>query len=632
MEKSGKKALLLLFLLVFFVCLGIFGASYLYHFFVAVGKARASGHLTSFNLPELSKVGNALIFNADKIAHPKAFKGAIMLAGGGSLLLFTLIASKFSPKRSLYGDARFATMAEVKEAGLLVNPPKAAEKETLFAQNAIIVGKMGGRYIGLDGQEFAYLAAPTRSGKGTGVVNVVLLSYNGSIVVLDIKKELFNISAAKRLKNGHKVFLFDPYNKDGKTARWNPLSYIRRDDDLRIDDIQKIAQTLIPPQGGDQIWTDAPRNLFTGLTLYLLDKQRRFADFVPTVRGVLDLARQINEQDAKGYFATLLATKEFSVSQQTKDLINSALKGAEATFSSILITLTTCLSPFGSELVAKATSADDFDLRNVRKEKTTIYFGVEPADLKQSSKIINLFYTQLINENTRVLPQDDENLTEQCLLLMDEGTAPGNIEILPEAVSYMAGYNIRMLLIVQSPAQLRNPKLYGEHGTQTILSNCALKILYKPNDYKDADEYSKLLGNTTVKERTSKNMGRGGNSQTETQNSRALMLPQELVAMSKNRVIIRYDGIASAIDATKNCHWKDKNFKDFAKFGRLKMKSINERNAAKQGLKAFMVNVYDNPKKNYPDEYHGMYFAENTRRIMLDEWDNTLKECLVGAM
>ena len=624
MERNRKKAIILLIALVVLAVLGIFAASFLYHFFIAVGKAKISGNIQAFRLPEPLKVGLFSIFNADKTAHPQAFKGALMIAIGAFSMLFLGIVSKLNPKRSLYGDARFATNSEIKESGLLLNGK--INPETLFAGDRIIVGKLGSQYIGLPEQRFAYLAAPTRSGKGTGVVNIVLLSYEHSIVVLDIKKELWHISAAKRQKNGHKVFLFDPYNADGRTARWNPLTYISRNNDLRIDDIQKIANTLIPEQGGDKIWTDAPRNLFTGLVLYLMDLERLDKTQVPTIRKVLDLAQQTGGQDIKTHFASL--ANQHGISQQAKDKINSAIVSADNTFSSILITLTTCLSPFSSELVANATSGDDFDLRNVRREKTTIYFGVEPADLDQSAKIINLFYTQLINENTRVLPQDDNSLKYQCLLLMDEGAAPGRIAILPKAVSYMAGYNLRMLLIVQSPSQLREKELYGQEGTQTILSNCALKILYTPNDYKDADEYSKLLGNTTLKDRTSKSFGKGGTSDTLTTNSRPLMYPQELLSMRKTKVIIKYDDLPYAIDATKNCHFKDKNFKDFAKYGRLKLKPIAQRIATVSGVAIVVKTIYDSIRRDYPDEFHGMYYRDPTRKIMIDEWQNTLNDLI----
>lgn len=627
MENSRKKGIILLICLLLLIFIGIYGASYLYQLFIAVGKAKTSHSITAFRLPEPLKVGVFSIFNADKVANAKAFKGALIVSGSVSLLLFLGIASKLNPKRSLYGDARFATISEIQQAGLLLDNKK-VNKEKLFADSAVICGKVGSRYIALDDQRFIYLAAPTRSGKGTGVVNIVLLSYDHSIVVLDIKKELFNISAAKRAKNGHKVFLFDPYNKDGKTARWNPLSYVRRDLELRIDDIQKIAQTIVPPQGNDPLWTDAPRDLFSGLVLYQLDKERYDPNFTPTIRGVLDLIQQTGGKDTKTHFANLIA--QGFVLQQTKDKINGTIAAADATFASILVTLKTALSPFSSELVANATSADDFDLRRVRRERTTVYFGIEPADLKQASKIINLFYTQLINENTRVLPQDDNSLEYQCLLLMDEGTAPGRIDILPTAVSYMAGYNLRMLLIVQSPSQLREKELYGQEGTQTILSNCALKILYTPDDYKDADEYSKLLGNTTEKERTSKSFGKGGTSDTQTTNKRPLMYPQELLAMKSNKIIIKFSGISSAIDANKNCHFKDKNFKDFAKFGRLKMKSISERQANALGQKGVHQNELEMIKRNNPQEYEDLHYNEPTRYIMLNHFDTVLTSTITA--
>lgn len=105
-----------------------------------------------------------------------------------------------------------------------------------------------------------------------------------------------------------------------------------------------------------------------------MDLERLDKTQVPTIRKVLDLAQQTGGQDIKTHFASL--ANQHGVSQQAKDKINSAIVSADNTFSSILITLTTCLSPFSSELVANATSGDDFDLRNVRREKTTIYFGV----------------------------------------------------------------------------------------------------------------------------------------------------------------------------------------------------------------------------------------------------------------
>ena len=628
MENSPKKAIILLSLLLFFALAAIYGSGYLYHLFVAVGNAKQHG-IMSFVLPEIQTIGIWGIFAANKTAHPDAFKWALIIVGGVSFFLFLAIASALNPKKALYGAARFANAAEVTQAKLWIEP-KQVKQGGLWAKDAIVVGQMDGKYIGLAGQQHAYLAAPTRSGKGVGVVDPVALSYDQSLVVLDIKKEVFNVSAALRRANGHKVFIFDPFDADGRTARWNPLSYIRRDYKLRESDVAKISQSLIKHKGsGDPVWTNSARSLLDCLILYLLDKEDKEKEqgniFVPTLRAVYDLTTGADGQDALAYYLEL--SQHSFVTKQTKQAFNAVIQAAKDTFLSITFTLNTALSPYKGELVTYATSGDDFDLRNIRREKMSIYFAVTPDTLEQAAPLVNLFYTQLINENTRVLPQDDKSLKYQCLLLMDEGASPGRIEILPKAVSYMAGYNVRMLLIVQSPAQLREKEMYDIQGTQTILSNCALKILYTPNDYKDAEEYSKLLGKTTVKQRTSKTMGKGRTDETETQNARDLMMPQELLAMSSKNIIVRLDGLPYPIWGKKNCYYKDKNFLHFQQYKPLKAKKSDNRQVSGSLNNTAKKHYYDDIQAKYPNEFSGLYYGD-LRHLIVKAVEETLVEVI----
>lgn len=631
MENSPKKAIILLSLLLVLAFAAIYSSGYLYHLFVAVGKAKQHG-ITTFRLPEIQTVGIFSIFTADKTAHPDAFKWALIIVGGVAFFLFLAIASLMNPKKALYGAARFANIGEITKEKMCIEP-KQVKQGGLWADDAIVVGQLNGKYIGLSGQQHAYLAAPTRSGKGTGVVNPVALSYAHSLVVLDIKKELFNITAAYRRANGHKVFIFDPFDPDGRTARWNPLSYIRRDYNLRETDVEKISQSLIRHSGkGDPVWTNSARGLLDCLILYLLDKEENEKEkeqgntFVPTLREVYNLTTGADGEEAFAYYLEL--SKHSFVSKQTKQAFNAVFQAAKDTFLSVTFTLNTALKPYKGELVTYATSGDDFDLRNVRREKTSIYFAVTPDTLEQAAPLLNLFYTQLINENTRVLPQDDNSLKYQCLLLMYEGASPGRIEILPKAISYMAGYNVRMLLIVQSPAQLREKEMYDIQGTQTILSNCALKILYTPNDYSDAEEYSKLLGKTTVKQRTSKTMGKGRTDETETQNARDLMLPQELLAMSSKNIIVRKDGLPYPIWGKKNCYYKDKNFLYFKQYKPLVAKKSDSRKSFSGSTNnQTPKHYYDEIQAKYPNEFHGLYYT-HLRHIFVQAVEDTLAEVI----
>jgi type IV secretion system protein VirD4 len=206
---------------------------------------------------------------------------------------------------------------------------------------------------------------------------------------------------------------------------------------------------------------------------------------------------------------------------------------ADETFASIMGTLKEPLNAWINPVLDAATSADDFLLTDVRKRRMTIYIGIQPNKLAESRLIVNLFFSQLINLNTRELPQNNRELKHQCLLLMDEFTSIGKVDIIASAVSYMAGYNIRLLPIIQSMAQL--DATYGKEVSRTIITNHALQIICVPREQQDADDYSEMLGYTTVRKQ---NVTRGREvSRSESEERRALMLPQELKAMGPDKEV-----------------------------------------------------------------------------------------------
>jgi type IV secretion system protein VirD4 len=139
---------------------------------------------------------------------------------------------------------------------------------------------------------------------------------------------------------------------------------------------------------------------------------------------------------------------------------------------------------------------------------------------------------------------------------MDEFTSIGKVEIIASAVAYMAGYNIRLLPIIQSMAQL--DATYGKEGARTLLTNHALQILYAPREQQDANDYSDMLGYTTVRRQ---NITRGREvSRSESEERRALMLPQELKAMGAGKQVFLYEGIAHPVRCDKIRYYRDKHF------------------------------------------------------------------------
>lgn len=467
--------------------------------------------------------------------------------------LLGLIPIWRTASQSLHGEARFAGMADLTKAGFF--------KQT---DTSIVVGKYNGKLLHYNGQQFALLAAPTRSGKGVGIVIPNLLSYKGSVVVLDIKQENFNLTSGYRKEVlGQEVYLFNPFAEDGRTHRWNPFTYVSSDPDQRVSDLMSIAAMLYPDgDSRDKFWVAQARNAFLAFSLYCFDEHEAMADFpiegkeneLACTLGKIYRLSSGNGTELKEYFTSL--SQQPYLSEATKTAFSGLISQEKETFGSIMGTFKEPLNPWINPVIDAATSADDFLLTDVRKKKMTIYIGILPNKLAESRVIVNLFFSQLINQNTKELPQDNPDLKHQCMLLMDEFTSIGKVEIIAHSVSYMAGYNIRLFPIIQSVAQL--DAVYGKEYARTIITNHALQIIYTPREQQDANEYSEMLGYTTVKR---KNVSRGRErSVSESEERRALMLPQELKAMSQDKEIILYEGMSHPAQVGKIRYYQDGTF------------------------------------------------------------------------
>lgn len=451
---------------------------------------------------------------------------SIGLGFAALLLPFGLI---FGPtKKSLFGDARFAKKSEVKKAGLL-------------GEKGLIVGKLGSRFLMFEGQQHAIIAAPTRSGKGVGIVIPNLLNWPDSVVVLDIKQENWSITSGYRNKYGQQCYLFNPAATDYRTHRYNPLAYISDDTNFRIDDIQKIANMRYPDKPDtDLIWTATPRSLFLGIVLYLLETPGK-----PVTMGQV-LRESLADGDGAVYFAKIIndrADEGKPLSGACVRALNTYISiSADNTRSGVIAGFRSGLEQWMNPMVDAATSANDFDLRDVRKKRMSIYLGITVDNLERMAPILNLFFQQLIDLNTRELPSQNKALKHQCLLLADEFTAIGKINVLSKGISYIAGYGLRMMPIIQSPAQLF--EVYGKHAAENFTTNHALMIVYPPkaSETQTAKDISEWLGYQTVEGRSESRRTPDkylfSKSVSVSEQRRALLLPQEITALGGKKEIV----------------------------------------------------------------------------------------------
>src|SRR5262249_55005452 len=147
-------------------------------------------------------------------------------------------------------------------------------------------------------------------------------------------------------------------------------------------------------------------------------------------------------------------TSDRPLSQDCVDALHRFLSTSDKTLASILASFNAPLTMFANPIVDAATGDNDFDLAQLRCQRMSVYVGITPDHLHEAGKLLNLFFSQLVQLNTKELPAQNSSLKYQCLLLLDEFPSIGKIGILAKAVGYLAGYNLRLLPICQSLSQL----------------------------------------------------------------------------------------------------------------------------------------------------------------------------------
>lgn len=466
------------------------------------------------------------------------------MAGGllaGGIFLAFLIYALWARQPPLHGAARFASERELRRHGFR-------------SASGIVVGRKRGKFLTFGGPEHVIVEAPTRSGKGVGIVIPNLLTWEGSVVVLDVKRENYQATAGFRARYGQDVFLFNPTDREGRSARYNPLSYIDRSDpDDVIIELQKIATMLfVAPEHGEAFWATGARTGFTGVGAYLAE-----ATNSPFTLG--EIYRRMTQSDVRAVFKRELAKPSLNLSVGCRTALSDFAGGSDNSFADIKKTITNVLGLWLNPIVDAATSISDFDLRDLRKRRMSIYLGVSPDELDRIAPLYNLLFQQLVDLNVRDLP--DETTPVPVLVILDEFARLGRASVIASAFSYVAGYGIRLLPVIQSRSQLRG--VYGEHVADEIVANCGVEVAFTPKELRVANELSERLG-YVGQDSVSKSQqleGLFGNrSRTITNERRALVLPQELMQFPTGKLILLRGGIPPIIGG-KIYYFKNRFFK-----------------------------------------------------------------------
>lgn len=441
--------------------------------------------------------------------------------------------------QALYGDARWSNRSERNKAGL-------------HEPNGVLLGKVGSSYICSDNVTHTLLTGPTRAGKGTGIVVPNCLNWAGSLVLLDIKTENHRITSGYRKAMGHETFLWAPMAKDGHSHRYNPLDAISKHPAHRVSEIQQMATMLIHVSERDPMWGESARDLFVGLTLYVLD--RRATKTIGEVYRILH-----SEGDFQEYTAAL--ANEPRVSAESRRLLHAYAGRNSKEAASVRNNAIAGIRLFGNPVVDAAMSSSDFSIDDLRRKRMAIYVGVLPNQLETLAPILRLFFQQVMGKLSEREPQADE--PHKVLLLLDEFVSLGKIDAVVSAFTLLAGYNVRVLAVIQGLAWLDN--IYGKPLREGLISCCGHQVFMTTNDETTTNYVSKALGDKTVKTSTFSRRGRfggtdpSGRSKSYSVTGRPLMSPQEVRTLNMKQQILLTEGHLPTL-ATKITYYDDKAF------------------------------------------------------------------------
>jgi type IV secretion system protein VirD4 len=471
----------------------------------------------------------------------------VLLAAGAMTAIVFPVAYVFRRTRKLkderndlHGSAHWAVADEIEVAGIL--PTRANVGGVMLGAVEIPVKTVGFNpfgaknktvYLRHGGPEHILVFAPTRSGKGVGIVIPTLLSWSESVLVHDVKGENWALTSGFREKVlKQRCLRFSP--SEIESARFNPLSEIRLDDNL-VKDVQNVSTMIVDPDGKglQDHWAKTGFDLMTGVIIFVLvsdeleDAQRNLS----TVQAILsdggpvrELAERLaadkdadaNEKAkiAEGFRAVMEYIRDTgyekisaghctdvdlvawkTASQAAQSFLNKASNEA----SGVLSTALSFLSLYRDPIVAANTSASDFTIESLMQRRTSLYLVVPPSDKDRLKPLLRLVINQVVRRLTEKMEFDETGASKsrfphKMLLLIDEFPALGKLEIFEEALAFIAGYGLKALLITQDLSQLT--KAYSKD--ESIMSNCHIRIAFAPNKIETAELLSKMSGASTV--------------------------------------------------------------------------------------------------------------------------------------
>ena len=461
-----------------------------------------------------------------RAAHPEAFQVAFGAVGFGAVGLAVLAFSwTWAQDRDDYGSAHWQTKRELKVNGMLQTPG-----------TGFVCGKLGkpraqAPFISASDIPHVMMVAPTRAGKGVGFVIPNLLSFAGSVVVLDVKGENFEKTARLRALNGDEVFRFSPFDWANSTHRYNPLARIAAAPSFaqQFTEVSILADLFLDKDNKTlDTFSEAGKSIFVAACLLAIQRGR------PTLGEVNKIVTGGDYKNAQ-YSAYAEEAKEATVRELW---INAASASSRLLTSNIQALMTAGLKQWDNPAVRTATDASDFEFAAFRKKPHALYIVVSEDHIATLAPLLRLMFADLIASLRLNEPGSDEPWP--VMMMIDEFQQMGAMPYLERAIHSLAAYGGRVAMIAQSLASL--DRIYGPEGRESLENGAGLKLYITPRDQRTVREVSAAVGSTT-REAVTRMYGRnkgilGATSTTSRLEERPLLSETEARTMDPDEVII----------------------------------------------------------------------------------------------
>ena len=457
------------------------------------------------------------------------------------------------PNSSPLGDARFQTVMSLRRDGW-------------FKRKGKILGRFGRQILRVDDDRHHLIVGPTRSGKGACYVVPNALAHEGSMIVTDLKGEIFRSTAGYRKSKGSQVFMFAPGSE--RSHRYNPLDFIRPDRGDRTTDIQNMAAILVPEvtESENSIWQATAQQVIAGVISYINESV-----YYDGHRTLGEVTSFLNSGSNLQAMMKLIKEREPYLSRFTVESFNAYIALSERAAASALLDIQKALRPFRNERVVAATSVTDMDLRALKRRPISIYLAPNVTDITLLRPLLALFVQQTLD--TLMLEHTERSVP--VYFLLDEFRQLKKMTEITTKLPYVAGYNVKMAFVIQDLKNL--DEIYGETSRHSLMGNCGYQLVMGANDQVTAESVSKGLGKRTVRykteSRTIELMGLHRRTKVEQLRERDLMMPQEVRQMPGDKMIILAEG-QGPIFADKLRFFQTMPFREMERFSQTHLPDV----------------------------------------------------------